>query len=139
MCHAEYEMWKIQKWGKQHYPPFHKMFHGSSYSKVSWREKRFYSLFVREFQVQTFWLENTLSEAFQAFINTILIFTQPFLLQLCRWDEEDLRKSAWATKQNKTKTSLFIITFSFISFCKTIIPNIISHFIYHSSQQITLG
>lgn len=91
----------------EHCPSFHKMSHGSSYSKASWREKRFYSLFMREFQVKIFWLENTLSVAFQALTNIMLIFTPPFLLHLYRWEEDiDEKRKIWGSQldlQNKKK------------------------------------
>lgn len=99
-------------------------------------KRGFTHFFMSEFQVKTFWLENTLSEAFQAFTNIMLIFTHPFLLQLHRWEE------LWGSQldpQNKTKTLLFIIIFNFISFYKIVLPSMISHFLYQSSHQITLG
>lgn len=58
-CHAEYEYGKYKSEQKnESCPSFHNMSHGSSFSKATWREKRFYSLFMRKFQVKTFWLEN---------------------------------------------------------------------------------
>lgn len=91
----------------EHCPSFHKMSHGSSYSKAFRREKRFYSLLMREFPVTTCWLENTLSETFQALTNIVLIVTPPFLLQLYRWAENIVEKrKIWGSQldlQNKTK------------------------------------
>lgn len=98
-------------------------------------DRRGFTHFLWE-SFKTFWLENTLSEAFQAFTNLMLIFTHPFLLQLHRWEE------IWGSQldpQNETKTLLFIIIFNFISFYKTVLPSMISHFLYQSLHQITLG
>lgn len=75
-------------------------------------KKGFYSLFMREFQVKTFWLKYTLSEAF---INIMLIFIKPFLLQACRREEKDPRQPLQAIKQNENLIIYHHIQFYFLS------------------------